>query len=104
MDMPGVDNDGLDISYENDRLEIKGFGPVVEQGKNKNDAESKEEREYWGTVEFGDEGTDSLMVEKAKFEIKNGVLSLTIPKLPKRKESEKIKVTPQRNIHQDEPV
>lgn len=109
MDMPGVDNDGLDIWYENDRLEIKGFGPVVKQGKNKNDAgskadSSKEEREYWGRVEFGDNGTDSLMVEKANFEMKNGVLSLTIPRLPKRKQSEKIKVTLQRNIHPDESV
>ena len=81
-DLPGVKKDDIDISVSDNLLTIKG--------EKKDETEEKEEnyyrRESWsGAFQRTVSLPDSVDPDKAKAEMKDGVLQLTMPKREEKK-------------------
>lgn len=88
VETPGIDPKNIDISIENNMLKIEGHSESKKEEKKKNYFRQEFSKGYF-------ERTISLPSEvegkKAKASYKNGILTITMPKLTKAKEK-KIKV------------
>ncbi|HCI05730.1 TPA: hypothetical protein DEX28_03215 [Patescibacteria group bacterium] len=95
----GVDEDDIDVSIENDMITISGH---------REKQETVEEKDYfyqecyWGgfsrTVALP---TQEVDIEKSKADMDNGVLTIRIPRVEKRK-SKKLKITSKDKESQEE--
>lgn len=87
-DMPGVDQQGLDLSVEERVLTVDGLAEVPGPA-----SATLLHREF-GAVRYhrAFRLSDDIDVEKISAAVKNGVLRLTLPKLPQR-QPRKIPVT-----------
>lgn len=79
----GVDPDKVDVSIENDMITISGFRSKEEEVEEK---DYFYQECYWGgfskTIALP---SNEVNIEEAKAEMKNGVLTIKIPRLEKRK-------------------
>jgi HSP20 family protein len=76
-DLPGVDKDDVDVTVSDNVLTVKG--------EKKGETEDKDgdyyRKESWsGSFQRSVQLPDSVNTEKAEAEMKNGVLTLTLPK------------------------
>lgn len=78
-DVPGVKEDEIEISVTGNRLQISGKRETEEETKN--DTVYTYERQY-GSFARSFTLPDSADLEHAKSELKDGVLTLVIPKKP----------------------
>lgn len=78
-DVPGVKQDEIEISVTGNRLQISGKRETEEETKN--DTVYTYERQY-GSFARSFTLPDSADLEHAKSELKDGVLTLVIPKKP----------------------
>ena len=78
-DVPGVKQDDLEITITGNRLQVSGKRDVEQEQKN--DTVYTYERQYGSFVRTFTL-PDTADIEHAKSELKEGVLTLVIPKLP----------------------
>jgi len=81
----GVKSDAIDISMTNDMITIKG--------SRKKDEEAKEEDYYYQECYWGPFSRSIILpvdveVDKAEAEMKNGILTIRLPKIEKVKNQE----------------
>ena len=86
-DMPGIDPDSLDVSFEKDELQINGTVEKKEENVNYSVRESLP-YDYYRAFKL----PKGLNYSKVKAEYKDGVLKLSIPKDEDNK-THKVKVT-----------
>ncbi len=89
-DLPGVDKKDIDVTVEEDRVELKAEKKTKKEEKKKD--YYRQERSYSGfyrTIPLPAE----VVPDKAKSKFDNGVLKLTLPKVKKiKKNSKKLSV------------
>ncbi|HLK11103.1 MAG TPA: Hsp20/alpha crystallin family protein [Candidatus Binatia bacterium] len=88
MEVPGVEKDQLHLTVSDDRLTVRG--------ESRKESEEKRKNYYRQEIRYGAfQRTVSLPVEvdgtKARAELKNGMLSITLPK-SKQPKAQEIKV------------
>ncbi|HWP67039.1 MAG TPA: Hsp20/alpha crystallin family protein [Candidatus Limnocylindria bacterium] len=83
--LPGVEKDQLHVSVENDRLTVRGEVKKEEEKKDKN--YFRREIRY-GTIQRAIALPVEVDAEKAKAELKNGMLTVRIPKSTKARTRE----------------
>lgn len=89
-DMPGIPKENVKITIGDGVLTIKGEHKEEKEGGNDNDNDD----EYWSSSSYGYYNTsmvlpDDAKVDEIKAELKDGVLSLTIPRIEKPKKDVK---------------
>lgn len=90
MNVAGIDPKDLDITIENDYVKVSGHRKEVSKEVEKDKEYFKKEIKR-GSFERIIDLPTSIEVDKAKAEVKDGILTLTLPKSNK-KESRKIKL------------
>jgi HSP20 family protein len=90
MDMPGVEEENVDLSLDNGVLKITG---KKEQEKETKDAKVHRIERYYGNFKKVIQLPDNVLKDKVEAHFKNGVLKVIIPKTEESKqEVKKIKV------------